>query len=68
MRAWRDISWNFYGPEANPTEVIILDLATGERLASSDTSIFPFYSPDSRTIATRDIDGPVRLRDIPEPR
>jgi WD40 repeat protein len=52
--------------EADP-EVIILDLATGERLARGPTSIHPYYSPDGRTIATRERDFSVKLRDLPGP-
>jgi len=67
-RVWRDLTRNLYGHGSGPsTEVVIMDLSTGERLARSGTSIHPFYSPDGRTIATREFDHSVRLRDIPAP-
>ena len=49
------------------TEVIVLDIATGRRLARGADSIHPYYSPDGRTIATRGRDRSVKLRDLPMP-
>jgi WD40 repeat protein len=45
--------------------VIVLDIATGKRLARVSTAIHPFYSPDGRTMATREHDFSVKLRDLP---
>ncbi len=45
--------------------VVVLDIATGKRLARTSTAIHPFYSPDGRTMATRERDFSVKLRDLP---
>jgi WD40 repeat protein len=52
--------------EVADAEVIVMDLATGERLARAPTAIHPHYSPDGRTIATRERDLSVKLRDLPD--
>jgi WD40 repeat protein len=48
-------------------EVFVLDLATGRRLARAPKAIHPRYSPDGRTIATRELDLSVKLRNVPGP-
>jgi WD40 repeat protein len=50
-----------------PPEVIVLDIATGKRLARAESALHPYYSPDGRTIATREMDFSVRLRVVPIP-
>ena len=54
------------GQRRDNAEVIVLDVATGKLLARAPTSMHPFYSPDGRTIATRQEDLSVRLRDLPD--
>jgi hypothetical protein len=46
-------------------EGIVIDLATGKRIARTSSLLFPIYSPDGRTIATRQEDLSIRLRDLP---
>ena len=46
-------------------EILVLDVATGRRLAGSANSGRPFFSPDGRTLATGEPDGSTKLRDIP---
>ena len=48
-------------------EVIVIDVATGQRIARTSSALFPIYSPDGRTLATRQADFSVRLRDLPGP-
>jgi WD40 repeat protein len=48
-----------------PPEIVILDIATGKRLAHAAEALHPYYSPDGRTIATREMDFSVRLREVP---
>lgn len=48
-------------------EILVLEVATGRRLARAADSTRPFYSPDGRALATGEPDGSTRLRDIPEP-
>ncbi len=64
----RNIYHRFAGGnfEFEPPSLIIIDLATGEPLARSANSFHLYYSPDGRTIATKDDDGRVRLRDLPK--
>lgn len=44
-------------------EIILLDIATGRRLAGAADSTCPLYSPDGRVPATGEPDGTTRLRD-----
>jgi WD40 repeat protein len=60
---WRAIG----GRRQDHSEVIVRDLATGKRLARAANAIHPYYSPDGRTIATREQDLSVKLRDVPVP-
>ena len=46
------------------SELIVVDIATGRHLARARTGSPPVYSPDGRTIATRDEAG-IRIRDVP---
>ena len=48
-------------------DIIVLDIATGRRLARASNAFHPHYSPDGRTIATRQSDLSVKLRDVPDP-
>jgi WD40 repeat protein len=48
-------------------EIILLDIATGRRLAGAADSTCPLYSPDGRVLATGEPDGTTRLRDIAGP-
>jgi len=48
-------------------EILVLDVATGRRLARAADSNRPFYSPGGRFLATGEPDGSTRLRDIPGP-
>ncbi len=52
-------------PWRPPPEVVVLDIATGKRLAHAAEALHPYYSPDGRTIATREMDFSVRLREVP---
>jgi WD40 repeat protein len=52
-------------PKEGVSEVIVLDVATGRRLARASSSIHPSFSPDGRIVATRERDLSVRLRDVP---
>ena len=46
-------------------EVVIVDLKQGVPLVRSSELDYAYYSPDGRTLATRDRDGKIRLRDLP---
>jgi hypothetical protein len=54
-------------PRQRPVEVVVLGVASGRRLARAAESIHPSYSPDGRTLATREPDGSVWLRGVPMP-
>jgi WD40 repeat protein len=57
-----------FGPKWRPPpEVVVIDLTTGRRLARATSAIHPRYSPDSRTLVTRETDFRVRIRDVPPP-
>lgn len=47
------------------SELLLLEIATGRRLAGAAGSTRPFYSPDGSVLATDEPDGSTRLRDIP---
>jgi WD40 repeat protein len=47
------------------SEVIVVDLDTGHRLARAPSSMHPHYSPDGTTIATRQTNLTIRLRPAP---
>jgi WD40 repeat protein len=49
------------------TKAMVLDIATGQRLAWTSTSGTPCFSPDGRTIATQEGEDSVKLRDAPGP-
>jgi len=56
----------FVGPSrANPAELAIIDLDTGQVLARSSNSVQPHFSPDGRTIITLDLTGTFSIRDVP---
>ena len=62
-----DIERKLFGSASSPDpEVIVVDLATGKRLARAVSSMFPIYSPDGRTVTTLREDLGVRLRDVPD--
>jgi hypothetical protein len=46
-------------------EILLLEVATGRKLAHAADSTLLFYSPDGMTLATGEPDGSTRLRDIP---
>ena len=48
-------------------EIVVLETATGLRLAGAPGSSLALYSPDGKTLATGQPDGSTRLRDIPIP-
>ena len=63
-----DVQRKLFGMARNsPPEGIVIDVATGQRIARTSSSLFPIYSPDGRTLATRQADFSVRLRDLPGP-
>ena len=55
------------GRRSENSEVIVIDLVTGRRLARASRAIHPHFSPDGRTVATRERDLSVKLRDVPRP-
>jgi WD40 repeat protein len=52
--------------EPRDTEVVVFEVATGRRLARCHDASQPTFSPDGRTVATRERDLTVKLRDVPE--
>ncbi len=48
-------------------EVVVTDLASGQTLTRSPGSTEPLFSPDGRTIVTREWDGTFSVRDAPRP-
>jgi WD40 repeat protein len=58
----RSVLGNTWKPDS---EVIVVDLATGRRLARAASSMHPHYSPDGSTIATRQTNLTIRLRPAP---
>ena len=61
-RIWRGM---FGRRQSIVSEVVVIDIASGRTLARSRTSMDPIYSPDGRTIATRDDHLGIQLRDVP---
>ncbi len=53
--------------EDRGTEMVVIDLATARRTPRLATAIYPVFSPDGRTVATRERDFSVKLRDLPGP-
>jgi len=49
------------------TEVVVVDLTTGRRLATFPGSIEPLISPDGRSLVVREWDRSYPVRDIPQP-
>ena len=49
------------------TEVVVIDLATGRRLATFPGSVEPLISPDGRSLVVREWDRSYPVRDIPQP-
>ena len=47
-------------------EAVVVDLATGQVLARSSGSIDSRFSPDGRTIVTREWDWTLTIRDVPQ--
>jgi WD40 repeat protein len=47
--------------------VVVVDIATGRRIGQVSSAMFPIFSPDGRTLATRERDLSVKLRDLPGP-
>jgi WD40 repeat protein len=50
-----------------PPEVVVIDLTTHQRLGKGSGVIHPYFSPDGRTLAVRDMSLAVRLYDVPRP-
>ena len=48
-------------------DMVLLDVATGRVLARSTDSRVLHFSPDGRTVASRDRDERIRIRTIPQP-
>jgi len=46
-------------------EVVVVDVATGERLGAVTSAVHPFFSPDGQTLAVRDGSLAVELFDLP---
>jgi WD40 repeat protein len=74
FRAPRSISgglWHVFqrtirGPRWRPDpEVIVVDLATGRRLARAKSALYPQFAPDGTTIATRPTDLTIHLHPAP---
>ncbi len=63
LAASRMISGKTWRP---PSEVIVVEIETGLRLARTMGATRPLYSPDSATIATYESDRSVRLRPNPD--
>ncbi len=61
-RLWRDLGGRNREVQS---EAVVVDVATGRVLARSPTSMQPIYSPDGRTLATREREGGIKLRDVP---
>jgi len=56
-------------PSWQPTaksELVVVDLTTGRVLARSAQSSGPHFSPDGRTVVTREPDGRFAIRDVPQ--
>ena len=47
------------------SEVLVIDVRTGKRLARAPGAIHPYYSPDSAAIATYESDATIRVRSNP---
>jgi WD40 repeat protein len=62
ISAVRTIKGSTWWPQS---EVIVVDIQTGKLLARDPSAIHPFYSPDSRTIATFNHDLTIRLHPTP---
>jgi WD40 repeat protein len=53
---------------SGPSEdLVVLDVATGRVLRRSADARHLHFSPDGRTVASRDRDGRIRLRELPRP-
>ena len=52
---------------ADHSEIVLLEVATGHRLAGAASSVNPIYSPDGKVLATAEPDGTTRLREIAKP-
>jgi hypothetical protein len=60
------VSRSFLGGYWRPdTEVIVVDLDIGNRLARARSSMHPHYSPDGTTIATRQTNLTIRVHPAP---
>jgi WD40 repeat protein len=56
-----------FGPARNVrSEMIVVDLANGRRVARTSSSYYPMYTPDGRTLMTRREDLKVKLHDLPD--
>lgn len=64
---YREIWQAIVGRREDEANVIVVDIATGRRVALATRSMHPHYSPDSRTIATREVNLSVKLREVPGP-
>jgi len=65
MTQIRDTTRNLLGWKPKyDHEILVLEAATGRRLARAVNSTRPFYSPDGTALATQEPDGSTRLRDI----
>ncbi len=65
----REFFGSMTGPDRGPRdELVVMDVATGRRLARAVSAIHPFFTPDGRTVATCEGDLGVKLRDVPASR
>ena len=53
------------GSQPSPSEVVIFDLKRNKRLIRSTEVDYVFFSPDGRSVVTRDRDKKFSLRDLP---
>ena len=68
-RAWSSFRRTFSTgwDSQSTTEVVVIDLASGQRVARLAGAVEPVFSPDGRSFVTRGVDGTYTVRDAPRP-